>query len=124
MQTVEKSGIGCRTTTYLCKLSPGDHLLVPYYYCIVLHCIVLHCLVLHCIALHCTVLYCIALYCIVLYCIVLYCIALHCIYQSIARFLQCTPIRSSSSARYPGRREQSCENEKRHLAHQLIKWIA
>jgi len=31
---------------------------------------------------------------------------------------------SASSARDPERREQSWENEKRRLAHQLIKWIA
>jgi len=32
LQAADESHIGCRTTTYLCKLSPGDHLLVPYFY--------------------------------------------------------------------------------------------
>ena len=35
----------------------------------------------------------------------MYCIVLHCI-TSIQRFMQCTPIRSASSARDPERREQ------------------
>ena len=54
--------------------------------------------------------------CIVLCCIVsihlysasqstMYCIILYCIYTFIQRFLQCTPIRSASSARDPERRE-------------------
>jgi len=49
---------------------------------------------------------------------------MYCIYTFVERFLQCTSIRSASSARDPERRELSLENEKRHLAHQLIKWIA
>src|SRR6218665_1377394 len=48
------------------------------------------------------------MHCIVLYCIVLYCIVSIHLYL---RFLQCTPIRSASSARDPERREQSWENE-------------
>jgi len=47
------------------------------------------------------------------------CIVLYCIYTFIQRFLQCTPIRSASSVKDPERREQSWENENRHLAHQL-----
>src|SRR6218665_2610041 len=35
-----------------------------------------------------------------------YCIVLYCIYKFIWRFLQCTPIRSASSARDPERRKQ------------------
>src|SRR6218665_2211211 len=37
-----------------------------------------------------------------------YVLVLYCIYTFIWRFLQCTPIRSASSARDPERREQSC----------------
>ena len=37
---------------------------------------------------------------------------------------KCTHNIVTSSAKDPERREQNRENEQRHLAHQLIKWIA